>query len=108
MFLSILLRKFLYFEIEFRSGCAEMRMARHVEELAARTAGKEALAIEGFARALRQIPIIIADNGGYDSSQLVSELRAMHSQDKVYSGLNMVTGEVGNIYRNVFLLLILV
>lgn len=71
-----------------------MRMARHVEELAARTPGKEALAIESFARALRQIPTIIADNGGYDSSQLVSELRAMHSQDQVYSGLNMVTGEV--------------
>ena len=71
-----------------------MRMARHVEELASRTPGKEALAIESFARALRQIPTIIADNGGYDSSQLVSELRAMHSQDLVYSGLNMVTGEV--------------
>lgn len=80
----------------FGGGCSEMRMARHVEELAARTPGKEALAIESFARALRQIPTIIADNGGYDSSQLVSELRAMHSQDQVYSGLNMVTGEVGD------------
>jgi len=80
----------------FGGGCSEMRMARHVEELAARTAGKEALAIEGFGRALRQIPTIIADNGGYDSSQLVSELRAMHSQDQLYMGLNMVTGEVGD------------
>ena len=71
-----------------------MRMARHVEELAARTPGKAALAIESFARALRQIPTIIADNGGYDSSQLVSELRAMHSQDQIYQGLNMATGEV--------------
>jgi len=80
----------------FGGGCSEMRMARHVEELAARTPGKEALAIESFARALRQIPTIIADNGGYDSSQLVSELRAMHSEDNVYSGLNMNTGEVGD------------
>merc|ERR1712029_549868 len=80
----------------FGGGCSEMRMARHVGELAARTPGKEALAIESFARALRQIPTIIADNGGYDSSQLVSELRAMHSQDLVYSGLNMTTGEVGD------------
>jgi len=80
----------------FGGGCSEMRMARHVDELAARTPGKEALAIESFARALRQIPTIIADNGGYDSSQLVSELRAMHSEDNVYSGLNMNTGEVGD------------
>ena len=71
-----------------------MRMSRHVDELAARTPGKEALAIESFARALRQIPTIISDNGGYDSSQLVTELRAMHSQDNVYAGLNMFTGEV--------------
>lgn len=80
----------------FGGGCSEMRMARHVDELAARTPGKEALAIESFARALRQIPTIIADNGGYDSSQLVSELRAMHSEDNFYSGLNMNTGEVGD------------
>jgi len=81
----------------FGGGCSEMRMARHIDELAARTPGKEALAIESFARALRAIPTIIADNGGYDSSQLVTELRAMHSQDQVYSGLNMVTGEVGDV-----------
>ena len=78
----------------YPAGCSEMRMARHIDELAARTPGKQALAIEGFARALRQIPTIIADNGGYDSSQLVTELRAMHSQDQVYSGLNMITGVV--------------
>lgn len=80
----------------FGGGCSEMRMARHIDELAARTPGKEALAIESFARALRQIPTIISDNGGYDSSQLVSELRAMHSNDEVYGGLNMRSGEVGN------------
>lgn len=81
----------------YGGGCSEMRMARHVDELAARTPGKEALAIESFARALRQIPTIISDNGGYDSSQLVTELRAMHSQDNVYAGLNMLTGEVGDV-----------
>ena len=34
-----------------------------------------------------QLPTIIADNAGYDSSQLVSELRALHSQDKNTMGL---------------------
>jgi len=80
----------------YGGGCSEVRMARYIDELAARTPGKEALAIEGFARALRQIPTIISDNGGYDSSQLVSELRAMHVQDHATAGLNMVTGEVGD------------
>lgn len=59
-----------------------MRMAAAVDKLAKTVMGiplikliflkgKTALAIEAFARALRQLPHIIADNGGYDSAELV-------------------------------------
>merc|ERR1711915_624160 len=58
----------------YGGGCSEMLMAKAVEELASKTAGKEAKAMEAFANALRQLPSIIAENGGYDSAQLVSEL----------------------------------
>ena len=34
--------------------------------------------MEGFARALRQMPATIADNGGLDSAELVTQLRAAH------------------------------
>ena len=118
-------------------GSSEMAMANAVQKLADKTPGKEARAMEGFARALRQVrsalshslppplppspflshplpssptlslplspslslslspsfppfsqlPTIIADNAGYDSSQLVSELRALHSDDKTTMGL---------------------
>lgn len=51
-----------------------MQMAIAVEDLASTVKGKQALAIEGFARALRQIPTIISDNGGYDSSELIQAL----------------------------------
>ena len=40
--------------------------------------GKKAIVVEAFGRALRQIPIILADNAGCDSSDLVSKLRAAH------------------------------
>jgi T-complex protein 1 subunit beta len=36
-------------------GCSEMLMAKAVEQLAAVTPGKKALAMESFARALRQV-----------------------------------------------------
>ena len=39
---------------------------------------------------ISQLPTIIADNAGYDSSQLVSELRALHSEDKTTMGLGMI------------------
>ena len=37
------------------TGCSEMLMANAVSQLAARTPGKEAVAIESFAKALRQV-----------------------------------------------------
>lgn len=64
-----------------------MLMANAVVDEAARTPGKEARAMESFANALRQLPSIIAENGGYDSAQLVSELRALHTQGKNTMGL---------------------
>ena len=64
----------------YGGGSGEMLMANAVSQLADSTPGKESFAIEAFAKALRQLPTIIADNGGYDSAQLISELRAYHSQ----------------------------
>uniref|UniRef100_A0A1I8FS88 T-complex protein 1 subunit beta n=1 Tax=Macrostomum lignano TaxID=282301 RepID=A0A1I8FS88_9PLAT len=71
-------------------GCAEALMA--VLRLAAQTAGKEAIAMEAFARALLQLPTAIADNGGYDSSDLVAQIRASHVAGQSYIGLNMTDG----------------
>ena len=75
------------FHLIFTLGCSEMLMANAVMEEAAVTAGKEARAMESFANALRNMPAIIAENGGYDSAQLVSELRALHKQGNKTAGL---------------------
>eukprot|EP01136_Pigoraptor_vietnamica_P020809 Opistho-1_new@70213 len=80
----------------YGGGCSEMLMANAIDKLAARTPGKEATAIEAFARALRQIPTIIADNAGYDSSELVSQLRAAHNEGKTTAGLDMYRGAIGD------------
>ncbi|XP_065184466.1 T-complex protein 1 subunit beta-like [Sycon ciliatum] len=80
----------------FGGGCSEMLMANAVSQLASKTAGKESMAMESFAKALRQLPTIIADNAGYDSAELVSSLRAAHTEGKQTSGLDMELGEVGD------------
>jgi len=82
----------------YGGGCSEMLMARAVDELAVNVPGKESLAVEAFARALRQMPTIIADNAGYDSSQLVAELRALHHREGAgcAAGLDMEKGTVGD------------
>lgn len=77
-------------------GCAESLMSKKVDELAAVTHGKKAFAIESFSRALRQLPTILADNAGFDSSELISRLRAAHNEGKSDSGLDLRRGEIGN------------
>merc|ERR1711936_1213447 len=82
--------------IVYGGGCSEVCMANAVNKLALETPGKEAMAIESYAHALRQIPTIIADNAGYDSAELVSQLRAAHSAGNSTYGLDMIKGTVGD------------
>jgi len=86
-------------QIVLGGGCSEMLMAKAVDELVKVTPGKESLAIEAFSKALRAIPTIIADNGGYDSSDLVAKLRAAHYQGNSTSGLDMNNGLIGDMVQ---------
>jgi len=80
----------------YGGGCCEILMAQAVEAAAAETPGKLALAMEAYARALREIPKAVADNGGYDSSLLVTDLRAEHAKGNNSMGLDMNAGTVGD------------
>ncbi|KAK7590284.1 hypothetical protein V9T40_001897 [Parthenolecanium corni] len=82
-------------KIVFGGGCSEMLMACAVNAKAAETPGKEAVAMESFAYALQMLPTTIADNAGYDSAQLISELRAEHTRGNNTCGLDMENGRVG-------------
>ena len=78
-------------------GCVEMELSLAVEEAAKNTEGKRALAVEAFARALRQLPMIIADNAGYDSADLVAQLRAAHASGNIQNaGLDMENGTIAD------------
>lgn len=94
--------------IVYGGGCSEMIMACAVMRAAASTPGKEAVAMEAFSRALQQLPTVIADNAGYDSAQLISELRAAHNSGGGTMGLgkflrilldsNMVSEKLGTTF----------
>lgn len=78
----------------YGGGNAEMRMSLRVDELSKKLSGKQSIAVEAFARALRQLPTIIADNAGYDSAELVANLRSEIYNGGQTAGLNMFTGKV--------------
>ena len=85
--LSVLSQTVKETRVVLGGGCAEMLMSVAVERAAKTVWGKKALAVEAFAHALRQIPTILADNAGYDSSDLVSRLRAAHYEGQPDAGL---------------------
>lgn len=80
----------------FGGGASEILMANAVEEEAKKTPGKRQLAMEAFARALRQLPTIVADNAGYDSAELVSQVKAAHNAGNNRAGIDIRSGGVGN------------
>ena len=77
-------------------GSAEMNMSKAVDQAAANITGKKSLAVESFAHALRQLPLILADNAGYDSSELVSKLRSAIYNGMSTSGLDLNRGVVAD------------
>jgi T-complex protein 1 subunit beta len=85
--LSVLSQTVKETRVVLGGGCSEMLMSCAVDEAARTVKGKKAIAVESFGRALRQIPTILADNAGYDSSDLVSKLRAAHYEGNSYAGL---------------------
>lgn len=80
----------------FGGGCTEVAMATAIDRAAEETPGKKAIAMRAFASALRQIPAIVADNGGYDSAELVTQLRAAHAAGQTTYGLDMYNGTIGD------------
>ncbi|XP_034944640.1 T-complex protein 1 subunit beta [Chelonus insularis] len=80
-------------KIVYGGGCSEILMAVAVLESAASTPGKEAVAMECFANALLLLPTYISDNAGYDSAQLISELKALHHNGNKTMGLDMKEGK---------------
>ena len=86
-------------KIIYGGGNAEMRMSLAVDDLARGMSGKQAIAVEAFAKALRQLPTIICDNAGYDSAELVTNLRSEIYNGGTTSGLNMFSGKVDDMEK---------
>mmetsp|Transcript_15436 Transcript_15436/g.42543 ORF Transcript_15436/g.42543 Transcript_15436/m.42543 type:complete len:536 (-) Transcript_15436:105-1712(-) len=77
-------------------GAMEMAMGHAVLQKMSTVEGKESVAVEAFAKALQQIPAILADNGGYDSAELLGQLRAAHARGEHSVGLDFVHGRTAD------------
>jgi len=81
------------------AGASEMLMASAVQAEGQKVAGKEALAVDAFARALAQLPTIICDNAGLDSAEIVSQLRAAHAKGNPRMGIDIEQGIIADVLQ---------
>ena len=80
----------------YGGGNSEISMANAVEDLARTVKGKQVLAVEAFARALRRLPTIIAENGGFDANEIVQNVSHALRNGQDTAGLDMDEGAVGD------------
>ncbi len=84
-------------------GAPEAHLAHELREWASKLSGREQLAVQKFAEAIETIPLILAENAGLDPIDTQVELRATHSQGKVWYGISALDGGVSDMYeKNVF------
>ncbi|CAJ0606815.1 unnamed protein product [Cylicocyclus nassatus] len=81
------------------AGASEIMMSTAVIVESQKVAGKEALAVESFGRALAQLPTIICDNAGLDSAELVTRLRAEHANGHHNMGIDIENGQVADVIK---------
>lgn len=63
-------------------GAIEMELSRHLREYSRTIEGKTQLIISAFAKALEVIPRQLTDNAGFDSTNVLNQLRQKHARDR--------------------------
>jgi len=70
-------------------GAIEMEVSKYLREYSRTIHGKQQLLISGFAKALEVIPRQLADNAGFDSTDLLNQLRQKHAQGGKWFGVDI-------------------
>ncbi|MFA4661493.1 thermosome subunit beta [Pyrococcus kukulkanii] len=74
-------------------GAAEIELSIKLDEYAKEVGGKEQLAIEAFAEALKVIPRTLAENAGLDPIETLVKVIAAHKEKGPTIGIDVYEGE---------------
>ena len=75
-------------------GATEVELAMKLRKYAESLGGKEQLAVEAYADALEEIPMILAESAGMDALQTLMDLRKLHAEGKYNAGIDALEGKV--------------
>jgi T-complex protein 1 subunit eta len=82
-------------------GAAEMEVSKYLRDYSRTIHGKQQLIISAFAKALEVIPRQVADNAGFDSTDILNKLRMKHAQeDGRWYGVDIVNEGICDTYES--------
>jgi chaperonin GroEL (HSP60 family) len=82
------------------AGCLYIEIAKRIRKEMFNYKNKIQLVMESFAISLETIPILLSQNGGFDSSKILTELRFKHQEENgIWYGIDMNTGEVAEMLK---------
>ncbi|RLE45968.1 thermosome subunit [Candidatus Woesearchaeota archaeon] len=82
------------------AGAPEMEVARSLRKFADTFSGRVQLAVLAFADALEVIPRTLAENAGLDPIDVLTELKAAHERNQIWTGINVFDGKVVDSWVN--------
>jgi len=80
-------------------GAIEMELSKELRDYSRTIYGKQQLIIGAFAKALEIIPRQVADNAGFDSTDILNKLRQKHAQGGKWFGVDIVNGGICDTYE---------
>ncbi|GIX65606.1 chaperonin-containing t-complex protein 1 [Babesia caballi] len=83
-------------------GGIEMEISKALRDYSLSVVGKQQLIIEAFARALEVIPKTLANNAGFNATDIISKLRRDHALVKEgvnWFGVNCITGDIVDSFK---------
>ena len=80
-------------------GSTEVELAKRLRKYSDSLPGREQLAVRAFSDALEIIPKTLAENGGLDPIDTLTDLKSKHDTKRPEAGLDVFTGKTANMWR---------
>ncbi|MHA2041133.1 MAG: thermosome subunit beta [Candidatus Thorarchaeota archaeon] len=81
-------------------GSTESEVSKRLDSFAEKVKGREQLAIEAFAEALRIVPKTLAENGGHDPIDIIADLKKEHSKvSGLWYGVDVFKGKATDMMK---------
>ncbi|CDK28981.1 unnamed protein product [Kuraishia capsulata CBS 1993] len=81
-------------------GAIEMELSKYLRDHSHTISGKQQLIIAAFAKALEVIPRQLCENAGFDGTDLLNKLRAVHAKGETWYGIDFKSETIGDNLAN--------